>query len=191
VKGVDYYMTGMVTYFGIEKRGFLGMEPAMVVRLDFKLFDASTGQVILAETAEGDKPERFFEASDPDWSNPEEVQRGLQSRATLEAIENLMAKIFPNFPVLACIVNVAPDFVIIDLGSSAGIEKGTEFDVFHVTLLYGPNGEVTWRDEELIGRIRVTDVQLHSSKAIKVSGGDFQVGDICKFPESDETSSSS
>ncbi|MCX6647423.1 MAG: hypothetical protein NTY09_13850 [bacterium] len=187
VEGVDYYMTGMVTYFGYEQRGFLGLSPTMVVRLDFKLFNASTGQVILAETAEGDKAENFITTSDPDWSSPEDVQRGLQSRATIEAIDNLMAKIFPFFTVQACIANVTPDFLIIDLGSAAGIEEGIEFDVFQVSILYGPSGEETWRDESLIGRIRVTEVQLNSSKAVIVSGENLQVGDICKLPEVDES----
>ncbi len=190
VEGIDYYMTGMVTYFGFENRGFLGFESTMVVRLDFKLFNASTGRVILAETAEGDKPERFLTPSDPDWTVPEDVQLALQGKATMEAIENLMSKIFPDFPVQACIVNVTPDFLIIDIGSAAGIEEGTEFDVFQVTILYGPSGEETWREESLIGRIRVTEVQLSSSKAVKVSGENLHVGDVCKLPEVDESLSS-
>jgi len=188
VEGVDYYMTGMITFFGYKKIGHWPFqENAMVVRLDFKLFNASTSQVILGETAEGEKPEEWLTTSDPNWTNPDDLQRALQGRATMEAIENLMSKIFPDFPIQACIVNVTPDFYIIDIGSSAGIEELTEFDVFNVTVLYGPDGEITWRDETLIGRIRVTDVQINSSKAVKVSGEDFIVGNVCMLPEQELT----
>jgi len=183
VEGVDYYMTGMITYFGYKQMGSWPFyEDGMEVRLDFKIFDASSSQVILAETAAGDKPEEWI-TTNPDWTNSDIVRRALEGRATREAIENLMAKILPNFPVQACFVNVTPDFYIIDIGSSAGIEEGTEFDVFDVVVLYGPNGEETWREETLIGRIRVTEVQLSSCKAVKVSGENFMVGDVCKLPE--------
>ncbi|MCX6647117.1 MAG: hypothetical protein NTY09_12295 [bacterium] len=206
VQGVEYILSGRVTNFGYEEQsggGFLGgiggfggidvSHEEAVVRLDFTLIDATTGITVLAATAEGKESETGVGLSGGDFGNwigsisfdSNEFMDSMVGHATLKAVDSLMSQILGLFPVQAPILAVTPDFIILEIGSGSGIEVGDELDVYRVTSVRNDAGEVVWEEKSLIGRVRVTEVELTSCKAESVSGSGFQEGDLCILPEDD------
>jgi len=207
VSGIDYILSGRVTNFGYEETsggGFLGTiggfggigvsEERAVVRVDFQLIDAATGLTVLAATAEGKESEQGVSISGADWNNwvgsisfdSDEFMDSMVGHATLKAVQNLMDQILPMFPIQGPILAITPDFIIVELGANAGIEEGMILDVNRVELVRNSAGEVVYEDEEFIGRVRVTDVDLTSCKAVIESGSGFQEGDMCVLPDAED-----
>ena len=106
--------------------------------------------------------------------------------ATLKAVDILMDKILGLFPVQAPILAVTPDFIIIDIGVGAGIEEGMEFEVYRIEAVTNDAGDVVWENRELIGSVRITEVDLQNSKAEIISGSGFQEGDLCILPDEEQ-----
>jgi curli biogenesis system outer membrane secretion channel CsgG len=204
VLGVQYILAGQVTYFGYEEQstgGFLGgwggfggldvTQQKAMVRMDFTLIDALTGQSVLAATAEGKSTDTGFSVEGGNWGDwvgsvgweSDEFMESKIGKATLKAVDNLLAQILAQFPIQAEILAVTPDFIILDIGAGAGIEQGMEFDVYRVTAVTNAAGEVVWEDKSLIGRIAVTEVDLTNCKAEVLSGTGFIEGDLCIHPE--------
>jgi curli biogenesis system outer membrane secretion channel CsgG len=204
VQGVEYILSGRVTNFGYEEQsagglfggigGFGGINVSQeeaVVRLDFSLIDSTTGVTVLAATAEGKESETGVGLSGGDFGNwigsisfdSSEFMDSMVGHATLKAVDSLMSQILGLFPVQAPILAVTRDFVILEIGAGSGIEVGNEFDVYRVTSVQNDSGEVVWEEKELMGRVRVTEVELTSCKAETISGSGFQEGDLCILPE--------
>ncbi len=206
VLGVEYILSGRVTNFGYEEQstggflsgfgGFGGLdisEEEAVVRLDFVLVDATTGETVLAAAAEGKESDTGVYVEGGNWGDwfgnieidSDEFMDSMIGKATLKAIDNLMAQVLELFPIQAPILAVTPDFVIIGLGSNGKIEEGMEFEVFDITDITNEAGEVVWQDETLIGRVRVTEVDLTTCKAAVVTGTGFTEGDLCILVDED------
>lgn len=205
VRGIDYILSGKVTNFGYEEQdmgGFLGgiaggfggvdvSKEEAVARVDFALIDATTGETILSETAEGKESNtgvglRGGNYGDwigsVDWDT-DEFMGSMIGHAALKAVDDLLDKILVLFPVQAPILAVTPDFLILDIGAGANIEEGMEFIVYRVSEVTNSSGEVVWTDKEQIGVVRITEIDLRTSKAVIVSGSGFVEGDLCELPD--------
>jgi len=201
--GVDYILAGQVTNFGYEESsagGFLGDSEGVDVaisrqradvRLDFSVIDTVTGATVLAASAEGEESETGVYISGADWPDwigsiefgSDEFAESMIGHATLKAVENLMDQLFGYFPIQAPLLAVTEDFVVIGIGANAHIEKDMEFEVYRLGAVTDSNGEVVWKDRTLLGRVRVTEVDITSCKAVWVTGGGFMEGDLCVLPE--------
>lgn len=200
ILGIEYVLSGRVTNFGYEETsaggllggwgGFGGVdvsEDKAVVRLDFALIDARTGQTVLAATAEGKESDTGVGLSGANWGDwfgevgydSDEFMDSMIGKATLKAVDNLMEQILTEFPIQAPVLAVTPSFIILDIGSNAGIEEGMQFDVCRVTEVTNSEGEVVWEEKTQIGLVEITEVELTSCKAELVSGSDIQEGDLC------------
>lgn len=207
VLGVDFILSGRVTNFGYEEQstgglfgaigGFGGLEiskDVANVRVDFSLIDATTGTTVLAATAEGKESETGMSFSGGDFGNwvgaiswdTDEFMDSMIGHATLRAIDIMIGQILEEFPIQAPIQAVTPNFLILGIGSGAGIEEGMEFDVFRITAITNDEGEIVWEERTPIGRVQVTEVELQNCKAIILSGSGFQQGDLCILPDEEE-----
>jgi curli biogenesis system outer membrane secretion channel CsgG len=207
VLGVDFILSGRVTNFGYEEQstggllrgigGFGGLEISKDeanVRVDFSLIDATTGTTVLAATAEGKESETGVSISGGDFGNwigavgwdTDEFMDSMIGHATLRAIDSMIGQILEEFPIQAPIQAVTPNFLILGIGSGAGIEEGMEFDVFRITAITNDEGEIVWEERTPIGRVQISDVELQNCKAIILSGSGFQEGDLCILPEETE-----
>lgn len=207
VLGVDFILSGRVTNFGYEEQstggllrgigGFGGLEISKEVanvRVDFSLIDATTGTTVLAATAEGKESETGVSISGGNFGNwignigwdTNEFMDSMIGHATLRAIDIMISQILEEFPIQAPIQAVTPNFLILGIGSGAGIEEGMEFDVFRITAITNDQGEVVWEERTPIGRVQITDVELQNCKAIILSGSGFQEGDLCILPEEED-----
>jgi curli biogenesis system outer membrane secretion channel CsgG len=199
ILGVEYVLSGRVTNFGYEETstggllggwgGFGGVditEEEALVRLDFALIDARTGETVLAATAEGKDSDTDFDVDARNWGDwfgsisydSDEFMDSMIGKATLKAVDSLMTQILTEFPIQAPVLAVTPNFIILDIGSNAGIEEGMQFEVYRISAVTNSAGEVVWEDKTLIGSVEVTEVELRNCKAVVVSGSDIQEGDL-------------
>jgi curli biogenesis system outer membrane secretion channel CsgG len=199
ILGVEYVLSGRVTNFGYEETstggllggwgGFGGVditEEEALVRLDFALIDARTGETVLAATAEGKDSDTDFDVDARNWGDwfgsisydSDEFMDSMIGKATLKAVDSLMSQILTEFPIQAPVLAVTPNFIILDIGSNAGIEEGMQFEVYRISAVTNSAGEVVWEDKTLIGSVEVTEVELRNCKAVVVSGSDIQEGDL-------------
>lgn len=204
ILGVEYVLSGRVTNFGYEETstggmlggwgGFGGLditEEEAVVRLDFMLIDARTGETVLAAIAEGKDSDTDFDIDARNWGDwfgsisydSDEFMDSMIGKATIKAVDSLMTQILAEFPIQAPVLAVTPDFAILDIGSNAGIEVGMEFEVYRISEVTNAAGEVVWEEKTLIGMVEVTEVELRSCKAELVSGSDIREGDLCILVE--------
>ena len=204
ILGVEYVLSGRVTNFGYEETstggilggwgGFGGLditEEEAVVRLDFVLIDARTGETVLAAIAEGKDSDTDFDIDARNWGDwfgsisydSDEFMDSMIGKATIKAVDSLMTQILAQFPIQAPVLAVTPDFAILDIGSNAGIEAGMQFEVYRVSAVTNAAGEVVWEEKTLIGLVEITEAELRSCKAELVSGSDIQEGDLCILVE--------
>ena len=82
-----------------------------------------------------------------------------------EAIERLTAKIVKNFPLTGYIVKKRDDTVLIDLGTSSGLQPGMEFIVFKEgeAIKHPKTGEVLDVEQIRTGRIKIVDIALNTA----------------------------
>jgi len=202
--GVDYVLTGTVTEFsrdGVTGSGYItsgeGSGERVVsnveayVRLDYMLIDTETGEAVLASSSSGEESGRG-EMADPvaveDMAvsivfDSDEFRESAVGVATIEAVDNLMGEITGYFPLQCRIMAVSEEFIILDIGFASGIETGFEFDVYRVSEVLNSAGEVVWDNREIIGRLRVTELERTTAKAEILSGQGFAEDDICVISE--------
>ena len=191
IKGVDYILMGKVTNFGHKKSsgGLGGIVPGgfgdisvkkekAVVWIDFRIVDATTGETLIAESAEGveKKSGASIGAGDfGDWIgrisfDSDEFRDSMVGKATVKAVDAIAKKMIEHFPLTGAIIAVTGDNLIIDLGEGAGLEIGQRLKVIQEDVIRNSDGEIVFREANEIGVVEITKIQLKSSMAKIVSG---------------------
>jgi curli biogenesis system outer membrane secretion channel CsgG len=208
VKGVDYILMGKVTNFGHkESSGGIGgaltggfgdvglSSKKAVVWIDFRLVDATTGETIIAESAEGleKKSGAYIAASDYDnWLgsvrfDSDEFRDSMVGKATVKAIDAIAEKLIAHFPLTGAIIAVTSGNIIIDLGEGSGIKVGQKLKVLRENVVKNSAGEEVFRESSEIGVVEIAEIQLKTSKAKIISGcSGVREGDIVQGEEKKE-----
>jgi hypothetical protein len=203
--GVGVIVTGGVTEFGIKQSklgvgglgrilpfgGGAGMktDKGRVV-LDLRFVDTSTGQILSAETAEG---EESSHGVDIDLSLAPSVEFGKEGfdetvigKATRKAVDQVVEKIakaMEKVPWQGSIVKVAGDKIYLNTGSEDGRKPGDSFIVYRAgeELVDPDTGESLGAETEKIGRIQIVEIKdKRLSIAKPVEGSGFARADIVK-----------
>ena len=203
--GVGMIVTGSITDFGVKESklgvgslgrilpfgGGAGMKTNTArVGLDIRFIDTSTGQILVAEKAEG---EESSHGVDIDLSMAPSVEFGKEGfdetvigKATREAIEQAVEKIssaMENVPWQGSIVKVSGSQLFINTGSDDGRKAGDTFIVYRAgeELVDPDTGESLGSETEKIGKIQITEVKdKRLSIAKPVDGSGFMRSDIVK-----------
>lgn len=191
IKGVDYILMGKVTNFGHKKSsggigggltggfGSIGVKKEKaVVWIDFRLVDATTGETLIAESAEGVEKKSGASLSGGDYGDwvgrvsfdSQEFRDSMVGKATVKAVDAIAKKMIEHFPLTGAIIAVTGDSIIIDLGEGAGVEVGQRLDVIQEDVIRNSDGEIVFREANKIGVVEITKIQLKSSMAKIVSG---------------------
>ncbi|MCD6217557.1 hypothetical protein J7L05_06825 [bacterium] len=191
IKGVDYILMGKVTNFGHKKSsgGLGGIVPGgwgdvsvkkskAVVWIDFRLVDAKTGETLIAESAEGVEKKSGVALGGSDFDNwvghirfdSDEFRDSMVGKATVKAVDAIAKKMVEHFPLTGAIIAVTGDSLIIDLGEGAELEVGQRFKVIQEDVIRNADGEIVFREANIIGEVEITKIQLKSSMAKIISG---------------------
>ena len=131
--GVQLIVTGSITQFSIERvsggfRSFGASVSQAESRLDVRLVDTNTGEILLAEEGEGQK--RFGGGFFQSAGVEREFDAGVAQEALRPAVEDIVAKIAGQADRFASLQPVAPAGQIVGVGDSGTfINRGENFGV--------------------------------------------------------------
>jgi curli biogenesis system outer membrane secretion channel CsgG len=189
--GVQLLFTGSITAFSIKKTGgsFMGVSAASgkaESKLDVRMIDTTTGEILLAVDGKGDK--KMGGVGFRGTSFEQDYDQGVASEALRPAVQEVTRKIVANIDKLAALAPVAGAGKILDVkddgskiyiegGADNGVNVGDVYTVYRVTdEIKDEDGNVLDRIEGKIGEIVVTTVNPRSAIAQKRSG-DVKKGD--------------
>jgi hypothetical protein len=198
--GVELIVTGSVSEFGEKKSSIGGSIPGIGGKIskrearsvvDVRMINTTTGEIVLAETAEGKESSSSVDAvhfEDIDFGNPTSWDRTILGKAARESVEKCVKyvdKAMKKIPWEGKIIKANDDgTVYMKPGSQGGVQPGMEFVVYSKgEELIDPDTGISLGSEEMkIGKIKVTqDVgDGKACKALIVSGSGFKTNDIIR-----------
>ena len=110
----------------------------------------------------------------------------LVGKATREAIDDLVDKISDTLEAVAWtgrVVKAGGPKIYLNAGEDAGMATGMEFNVYRMgeELIDPVTGLSLGAEEEIVGRIRATEIKEKYSICEVVSGAGFEAGDMVRF----------
>lgn len=192
VLGVQLIFTGSITQFSIERksigfRGIGGSYSNAESKLDVRLIDTSTGEILMAAEGQGNKRMGggYFKGASAERT----FDQGAAQEALRPAVEQVVADVAGKADRFASIQPPAPEAQIVgtrdgsfylNRGENAGITVGQRFDVQRVVdEIKDANGAVLDRVIQKVGVIEVTQV-LSQSAICKLVEGEAKVNDAVK-----------
>lgn len=181
--GAQLIMTGSITQFSIERtqlgvRGIGGAYSKAESKLDVRVIDTSTGEILLASEGTGSK--RMGGGYFKGINGERTFDQGAAAEALRPAVEDVVAKISAQTFKVASVVPPVPAAQIvgsrdgsyyINKGQGAGIKVGQRFAVEHVVdEIKDADGKVLDRVTKQTGTLEVTQVLANSSIAKLVDG---------------------
>jgi len=200
--GVEMMVTGSISEFGEKKSGLggsigkIGIGGKFTKRqaravVDIRLVNTTTGEIVLAEKAEGEDGSTGLDnisVDDIDFGNPTYWDNTILGKASRKAIDKCVkyiSKGMDNIPWEGKIIKVNDDgTVYMKPGSAGGVQAGMEFVVYSQgeELIDPDTGISLGSEESKIGRVKVVqDVgDGKACKAILVSGSGLKSSDMVR-----------
>jgi hypothetical protein len=185
-----YTLTGKLTRIGYENvtSGGAVASPEAVVVAEFVLTKSRSGREVLSGTVEGREPADGSALHGSAWiewiesvdAGSGEFTESPIGKACATASTSLAEKINAMFPIRTRVLAVDEEegFLVLAGGASRGIQEGDEFDIFRLVPVVDSSGEVVWMNQELMGRVQVTDLEDSGCKAAILSGSGFEEMDL-------------
>lgn len=194
--GVQVIFTGSITAFSIKKTGgsiagFGASYTKAESKLDVRMIDVNTGEILLVATGAGDK--KMGGAAYQGTSFEQNYDEGVASEALRPAVEKVTQQVLANMDKLSSlapaqagggkVLNVAgPKKIYIEGGTEAGQNVGDVFDVYRVTdEIKDDDGNVLDTVTAKVGQIVIVQV-LGKSAICETKSGTIQKGDSFKKP---------
>lgn len=188
--GAQLLFTGSITAFSIKKTGgtiagFGASFGKAESKLDVRMIDTTTGEILLAATGAGNK--KMGGAAFKGVSFEQEYDYGVASEALRPAVEEVTRKVLAQMPKLASLAPVAgagkvvdvkgPTKIYIDGGQEGGVNVGDVYAVYRVTEeIKDEDGNVLDTVTAQVGQIVVTQV-LSKSAIAETKSGTIKKGD--------------
>jgi len=188
--GVQVIFTGSITAFSIKKTGFsvggLGVSSGKAEsKLDVRMIDTTTGEVLLVAEGAGNK--KVGGGSFHGTSFEQDYDEGIAHESLRPAIEQVTQKVLGQMDKLSALAPIAgagkvldvksPTQIYIDGGADGGVNVGDVYSVFRVTEeIKDDDGNVLDTVTEKSGEIVVTKV-LSKSAICEKRNGNVQKGD--------------
>ncbi|MCI0414049.1 hypothetical protein L0222_14780 [bacterium] len=188
--GVQLLFTGSITAFSIKttKAGFGGIGGSFTKaesKLDVRMIDTTTGEILLVATGKGDKKMGGVGIKGFDFE--QNYDEGVAHEALRPAIEQVTQQVLAQKDKLANLAPAAgagkvlqvksPTQIYIDGGQEGGLNVGDTFAVYRVTEeIKDEDGNVLDSVTEKVGEIVVTKV-LTKSAIAESRSGKIQQGD--------------
>ena len=192
VLGVQLVLTGSITQFSIERtsagfRGIGGSYSKAESKLDLRLVNAETGEIVAVAEGEGNKRMGggYFRGAGAERT----FDQGAAQEALRPAVEDAVAKVAAQADQFASLQPAAPEGQVvgareglfyINRGGNAGVKVGQRFEVHRVIdEIKDADGRVLDRVVGKVGVLEVTQV-LSQSAVCKLIEGEAEVNDTIK-----------
>ncbi len=158
------------------------------VAIDVRMIDTTTGEILLAETADADRTQTGLKLRTEDFTfgHDGKFDQTLVGKATREAIDALVESItetLEDVPWTGRIVKADPGKIYLNAGESTGVTAGMQFNVYRMgeALIDPVTGLDLGAEEEKIGVIKASDIKEKYSICGVVSGSGFDAGDMVRY----------
>lgn len=158
------------------------------VSIDVRMIDTTTGEIILADTADDEKSQMGLKLKTEDFSfgHKGKFDETLVGKATREAIDDLVEKItktLEGVPWTGRIVKADGAKIYLNAGQDVGVTAGMRFNVYRMgeELIDPVTGLSLGAEEEMIGTIEATDIKEKYSICTVASGSGFGAGDMVRY----------
>lgn len=190
--GVQLMLTGSITAFSIKRttiglRGIGGSYSNAESKVDARLVNVETGEVMVVATGQGNK--RMGGGYFKGVSAEQTFDQGAAQEALRPAVEQVVAKLVEQSGSLTSLTPAAPEGQIvstrngsyyINRGAGAGVKVGQKFRVMHVAdEIKDADGKLLDKVIEETGVLEVTQV-LANSAICKLVSGKAAVNDAVK-----------
>ena len=190
--GVQLMLTGSITAFSIKRttiglRGIGGSYSNAESKVDARLVNVETGEVMVVATGQGNK--RMGGGYFKGVSAEQTFDQGAAQEALRPAVEQVVAKLVEQSGSLQSLTPAAPEGQIvstrngsyyINRGAGAGVKVGQKFRVMHVAdEIKDADGKLLDKVIEETGVLEVTQV-LANSAICKLVSGKAAVNDAVK-----------
>ena len=200
--GAQLILTGSITQFSIERisggfRSFGASCSQAESRLDVRIVDTTTGEIILAEEGEGKKPfgGGFFKGAGIEW----QFDAGVAQESLRPVVEDIVEKITSQgdrFTGLEAVrpsgqvVGISDGGVYINRCENFNVQTGERFDGYRVVdEIKDADGTVLDRITDKVGVVEVTRV-LSQSAVCRIVEGEVAEGDSIRGSQDPRPSSS-
>lgn len=189
--GAQLLFTGSITAFSIKKTGMSfggigGNYGKAESKLDVRMIDTTTGEILLVATGAGDK--KVGGVGIKGFNFEQDYDAGIASESLRPAIEKVTQQVVAKMPSLASLAPAAagsgkvldvksPTQIYIEGGTDAGMNVGDVFAVYRVTEeIKDEDGNVLDTVTDQVGQIVVTKV-LNKSAIAESKSGTIKKGD--------------
>lgn len=198
VVGAQYLIAARATEFGVRDArhgGLFGLGPFGGVQirsatgrvvLDARVIDVRTGDVLGTATGEGKISNYGGTLFGGSWVggaialggvdvNSKEWSESLLGRSARKAVDLVLSRLLGTSGVISGRVLAAldNDVCVVGLGSNDGLRVGDELEVVALRAIRDRAGEPVWTEEEVVGRVAVTEVRSDRSKVKLLEGKDI------------------
>ena len=190
MKGIDYILTGSITQYGTQTQavkfgGFSTAGESAIMAVDIRVLEVATGSIGIAESVKAEasggsafEVEGFMSGGESDSS----AQLGKVMRKAARNVTNLIVTTI--YPIKVVTIDKNGD-AMLNYGDSL-LQEGDVLEVFSQgeEFIDPDTGEVLGREEELIGKLSVFDVQARFSKAkVLERSGSIEAGAAARITE--------
>ena len=187
--GAQILLTGSITQFSIERRsaGFAGIGGSYSQaesKLDIRMVDTTTGEILFAEEGEGSK--RFGGGFILGAGFERDFDAGVAAESLRPAVEDIVEKITDEADRFASLAPIVPSGqivgvrdsgIFINRGENFSIQPGQRFTVYRVIdEITDADGTVLDRITDQVGVLEVTRV-LSQSAICRIVEGEAAEGD--------------
>ncbi len=206
--GADYIILGAISEWGLNHKdiggagkllgghfGSVGMgETSARAKLDIRIVNSTTGEILSASTGAGIEKTTNFSYS-PNWYtnmsfDNDEWWSSLLGKATRRAVDETCKDMTPKAKKLPSLGLAKPSFkssvlavlddgsAIVKLPTDAKVKIGQKFKLRHVTNVVKDGDTVVFEEATDVGMVEVVEVQEKSIKVHLIGDGKITKGDI-------------
>lgn len=161
--GLDYLVAGKIVEAGAQTTGIFGINETRIrVVLAVRLIDATTGNILLAESAEGEVKKGSL--SDKDGkiiAGDQAFTSSVFSEAARKAVIKVVDKLNEVNPLEGYVIQIDGKKVYIDLGRDQGVQVGQKYTLFKEgkVIKHPVTGKIMGVERNEMGTIKIVSVE--------------------------------
>lgn len=143
------------------------------VSVDIRAVDASTGQVVISETAQGVAEAKVVTTAKGEVVSGRTDYDALDVDAARDALEKVALRLADAFPLVGLVAQADGDAVFLDAGAARGVRIGDSFVVFRKgrEITHPTSKEHLGWEKVVIGSVQVTsaDARLATARVVRLA----------------------
>jgi len=161
--GLDYLVVGKIVEAGAQTTGIFGINETRIrVILAVRLIDATTGNILLAESAEGEvKKGSLSDESGKIIAGDQAFTSAVFSEAARKSVIKVVDKLNEVNPLEGYVIQVDGKKIYIDLGREQGVQVGQKYTLFKEgkVIKHPVTGKIMGVERNEMGTIKIVSVE--------------------------------